>query len=93
MSSFIQYSSFFNRSVSVVAPSMAVPGRTTPVLVTLQERRDAVKVTLRLLEGYNTNDQQRILAENTTILTGKSKQNFIMYIFIKYYLLLMFKRF
>lgn len=70
---------------------MAVPGRTTPVLVTLQERRDAVKVTLRLLEGYNTGDeQQRILAENTTILTGKKFtflfiiQVWIIKIFIKY---------
>lgn len=66
----------FCRHLRIVAPEVALPGRTTPILVTLKivdtRRRDAANVTLKLIaDGAETHS--RPLVQMTLPIQGKKR--------------------
>lgn len=56
-----------------MAPELAVPGKTTAVLVTLHGPTKPVNITLRLL-GDGAEELNQQLVETTQEITGKSKE-------------------
>lgn len=71
---------FVHRGFSVVAPEVAVPGKTTAVLVTLHGRAedgtlDPLNVTVRL-ETQDEDNDVKLLTTASQMITGRSKLSY-----------------
>lgn len=66
---FVFYLIYYFSGFSVVAPELAIPGKTTAVLVTLQGPRRPVNVTLRLV-GDAAEELNQVLLQSVQEITG-----------------------